>query len=168
MRFLIQDGPFWGRAQYTIHLGNSTIPVRNPPLLRQLKDRERMVFTWADGGDCTITGPNPPVGAIDIISPLGRVWSGQPVDPQWKLSRPTIFLWHLENHIVACEARRVCCRRLCPVALVLTLKWDRSRLATWFVHRPLQGSLRKDLPEDMKPVVIGMILSTIYDFCPSG
>jgi hypothetical protein len=170
MRFQIQDAPFWGRANYNIHLGALTIPVHNPPLLRQLRGRERIVFTWPDSGECTVAGPNPPNDAIEIVSPAGMVWSGFPVDPRLreKLARPEIFSWHREGQLITCEVSRLCCRRVFPISLVLTLRnRDGSRLATWFVYRPRQGSMREDLPEDMKAVVLGMVLSTMYDFGPS-
>ena len=160
----------WGHAMYTIHLGEVTIPVRNPHWLKRMKGRERMVFTWPDGGQCTVTGPNPPSGAIDVISPRGRVWSGLPVDPriQKKTAQPATFLWHLEDQVIVCEAGRLCCRTFFPVSLMLTLReWDGRRLASWFVRRPRQGCLREGIHEDMKAVVLGMILSSMYDFCPT-
>ena len=170
MRFQIQDVAFWGHANYEIHLGDLIIPVHNPSLLRQLRGRERIVFTWPDSGECTVTGPNPPSGAIEIISPAGEVWSGLPVDPRLreKRARPAIFVWQMEDQTIACEISRSCCRRLFPIALALTLRQgDGSRLATWFAYRPRRGSLREDVPEHMKAVVLGMVLSTMYDFGPS-
>ena len=157
----------WSRAIYTIHLGEVTIPVRNPSLSRQWKGRERMVFVWPDGGECVVRGPSPTVHAIEIVSPAGSIWSGMPVDPRLrkKLKRPEVFLWNKEDRVIACEAGRLRCRAFFPTPLMLTLREsDGQRLATWFVGRIRRGILREDLPDDMKPVVLGMVLASMYDW----
>ena len=166
MRFEIRQTR-WGRATYTIHLGEVVIPVRNVSSSKQSPARERMVFAWPDGGECTVRGPNPPVSAIEIVSPEGRIWSGMPVDPQLrkKLERPEVFLWNREDRVITCEAGRLRCRAFFPTPLMLTLReCDGKRLATWF-RRPIQrGILQKDLSEDVKPVVLAMVLSSMYNW----
>jgi hypothetical protein len=158
----------WGHAM-EIHLREVMIDVRTPPFWGQSNDREEMVFTWLDGGEYKITGPNPPVGAVHIISPERSVWSGLPVqDPrmQKKLERPVVFLWQKEDQILTTEVARVCCRMF-PATLALTLRDpDGRRLATWFNLRR-SGVLRDDLSEDMEPIVLAMVLSSLYDFGPN-
>jgi hypothetical protein len=160
--------PNWGHAT-EIRLREVTIAVRNPPFWGQWNDREVMAFTWLDGGEYTITGPNPPVGAVNIISPGESAWSGLPVqDPrmQEKSGRPVVFLWQKEDQILTTEVARVCCRMF-PATLALTLRDPAGRrLATWFNLRR-SGVLRDDLGEDMEPIVLAMVLSSLYDFGPN-
>jgi hypothetical protein len=96
----------WTSSLYEIHLGETIIPIRNPPIARQLKSRERMAFTWPDGDQYTVTGPNPPHGAIEIVPPEARIWSGLPVvSPRLRdeLGRPAISFWRTEDRIMTCD-----------------------------------------------------------------
>ena len=137
-----------------------------------------MVFTWPGGGEYTVTGPNPPHGAIKIISPEGRLWPeegriwwGLPVvnrRVREDMGRQTIFLWHMEDQIMTCDVVRVFCRAFSVESTLTLREGNGRRLATWFVNREHVGILREDLREDMKPVAFAMILSSIYKFCPSN
>ncbi len=154
----------WKSAIYTVYLGETAVSVRNPAILDQVAHRKRMVFTWPDGSEYSVVGPSPPDGAIEIISPFGITWSGLPVDARLrrKLARPAVFFWFMQGQVITCEAGRLCCRAF---PRVLTLReWDGRRLATWFVSRTRCGVFRGDLREDMKPVILGMILSSMYEF----
>src|SRR5262245_66365741 len=95
----------WRRPLFTIHFADVAIPVHIPALSRQVKDRERMVFTWPGGGEYIITGPHWP-GCVNIISPDGRLWSGLQVFQQHlreKREPAAAFLWQMEDQTITCD-----------------------------------------------------------------
>jgi hypothetical protein len=127
-----------------------------------------MKFTWLDGGDYTISGLHPPVGAIHIHSPDGSTWSGLPVlnAPLHKEPhRSVTFLWNREDQTIANEVTYLCHSRIFPITRTQTLR-DRQgrRLATWFDLRRRAGTLRDNMPEEMKPIILAMVLSSLYGF----
>lgn len=158
----------WGRALYQIRWQESdaVVSVYNPPLRKQLTHHERMVFRWPDGREYTVVGPNWPDGRLDIVSEEGWICSGQPLGPRRQSlvkGVRSLFEWDCGGQIIVVEGRRLCCRTF-PRKLTLRGRGGK-RIASWFPRGGgCEGVLHGDLRENVLPVILGMILSGLYDF----
>ncbi len=140
------------------------ITVRPPSLKRQLARKEALAWTWLDGAEYALVGPECERW-LHIYS--GETWlcSGQVAHRRVKRTDgQQVFLlsqWEFDGRTLAVHAGRLCCK-MAPRALTLW-EQDGKRLAFW-LPAGQKGVLREGLTGDMVPVVFGIILATGHDF----
>jgi hypothetical protein len=159
------------QAQYQIRLQETVISVKNAPSKKLFQDHKEMVFTWWNGREYTVLAPLWPLTQVQVKSGEKSLCSGHPIQLKFlqtlRRSVHPVFEWVLDGQAVVCEGGRLCFKSF-PRSLTLR-KFGGKRFASWLIRRGgCEGVLRGDLPDDLKPVILGMVLSGMPGFWDIG
>lgn len=158
MRFRIYCPCLWRLSSYRIHVQDTVIPV--------WERSSKLSWTWWDGTDYTLVAP--PYNTLKscywhIMSKERSVCSRLMVFPTslkaFLRSYPPRGEWDLNGQLVFAKGGGARCCWMFPRYQTLQLCNGR-RLALWCTKLGrIEGVLRGSLPEELVPVVFGMILA---------
>jgi hypothetical protein len=148
---------------YMIHVRDAIITVSVPD---GFCDRRALTWTWIDGTEYAWLWPHPPdLEVLHLVSGERCVCRGECFLARKRANRGdrvvTLSRWEIHGQTVVLQGSRIWCRYF---PRILTLREaGGKRLASWVAGR-LEGALRRDTPEEVVPVVLGIVLTTVHDF----
>jgi hypothetical protein len=162
VRFRIERPRFFPDS-YMIHVRDEIITVSAP---HRYSDRRALTWTWNDGTEYAWLWPSRPnLARLCLVSGGQTLCSGECFLARKGKNRGkrvvTLSRWEIGGQMFVLVGART----FCPCApRTLTLREaGGKRLASWVAGR-LEGALRPDTPQELVPVVLGIVLTTVHDF----
>lgn len=146
---------------YRIELSDGIISVRRRPLGQVMIRQKELRWTWHDDTEYAVRCPTMGIGrkpVWDILEDETIVCTGRLVHPSFKDTFLRAATPHLEWSFG--DQQIIESTRCCQGDLRLA---GGERLATWRVRRHVHVVLRDINVASMAPVVVGMVIGSLYD-----
>jgi hypothetical protein len=134
--------------------------------VRKFRDRRALTWTWIDGTEYAWLRPDGPKGEwLHLVSGGRMLCSGEILVARKRRNRGktvvTCSQWEIGGQTIVLQGSRFCCGSV-PTMLTLC-EADGKRLACWVAGR-VEGALRQDMPRELVPVILGIVLTTVHNF----